>query len=86
MTAFDADIFQDLTIGQRIMYLRKFRGFNKRQQFVDEVKHVSYSYIWEIENGSKTTIPDEILEKIAQVLQVPVELLKNKKGNIEGIN
>lgn len=66
-----------MPLGEKIMYLRKEKkGFQRRQLFVNEIKTVSYSYIWEIESGVKKDVPDEILEVIAKVLEVPVAILK----------
>lgn len=79
MEDFTDDII-DLTLGQKIVFLRKKKGFHKRQLFVDAIKDVSYTYIWEIENGTKTSIPDEILEKIAEVLEVSPAVLKSAKS------
>lgn len=64
------------TLGQKIMYLRKLRGFTKRQDFVNAVNEGSYGYIWEIEAGIVTNIPDHILKRIADVLQIPIDFLQ----------
>ncbi|MEG6584378.1 helix-turn-helix domain-containing protein [Dendrosporobacter sp. 1207_IL3150] len=77
MEKLDLSTLKRMTLGERIKYLRKIRGFHKRQDFVDAVNESSYQYLWEIELGNKSNIPKSLILRIAEVLNVPTKILED---------
>jgi|GEM_PF-2757876 len=73
---YNKDALENLTFGQKITYLRKLRGFQERKAFLEVFDDVSYSYLWQMETDIITNIPDRLLEKLAEILHVPAEILK----------
>jgi len=73
---YNIDTLKKLTLGQKITYLRKLRGFQERKAFLEVFDDVSYSYLWQIETDIITNIPNRLLEKLAEILHVPPEILK----------
>lgn len=76
MEDYNIDTLKKLTLGQKITYLRKLRGFQERKAFLEVFDDVSYSYLWQIETDIITNIPNRLLEKLAEILHVPPEILK----------
>lgn len=57
-------------LGEKIKFLRQSKRLSQNK--LSERSGVSQSYINELENGKKTNPTYELLQKIAQALEVPI--------------